>query len=195
MVRGTLIAGLMGITVGLLAASAQEKGGADLGSLLSSEDTRTATVSRIQAGGSRYLPQLLSLSRNPPPQLDSDELNVGLADAFGGLRAVEAIPFLVEHIGLRRDRVVDLRPWMKTPRVVEDTFPAVRALILIGPRASKAVIATYSGRMTYDERLATVFVVSQIRGVPEAVPFLRSVAAQGGQEGARAEEALRELAR
>ena len=160
------------LALGLSGASAQNASDpGDMARLLSNQDTRQSAVDMIAAAGQRYVPMLLSWTRQPPADLDQNELKVGLADALGRLRTAGAIPFLIENISLRRDRAFDLRPWTKTPAVIEESFPAVMALIRIGPAAAEAVIGAYDRLTTPDGRLAAIFVVTHVATVPEAGAF------------------------
>ena len=116
----------------------------------------------------------------------------GLAEVFGRLRTVEAIPFLIRSIGL------ELWPpspnaWMKTPAVVKERMPAVAALMQIGPAAARALIKTNLDGMTFEERLAAVFVVSQIGGVPESREFLSAILGQANLQQHWAAAGLRLL--
>jgi len=117
----------------------------------------------------------------------------GLAEVFGELKIAAAIPFLVSRIGLRSTRYVALSPWLKSEEVIEKTFPALSALIKIGPDASRAVIQGYPSLTMLDERLAAMFVVSHIAGVPEARDFLIRVPAAANTECIWAERGLKKL--
>ena len=104
----------------------------------------------------------------------STSREVGLADAFGRLRTRDAIPFLIANITLQRGLFYRADIWMKTPQVVEGALPAVAALIRIGPEASRSLIRKFP-TLSAEDRLAAIFVVSRISGVPEAQDFLNSV--------------------
>src|SRR5258706_10925657 len=97
---------LMAIAAGAL-VSAQDAGDLELAKLLSEESTRASAVRTIVASGATKLPLLLSWAEQP-----TFGLALGLADAFGELKAKEAIPFLIRHIGIIRSTT---RPniWLK----------------------------------------------------------------------------------
>lgn len=126
-----------------------------------------------ERGGGRSA-LLLSWARKPPAGVDKLGLEVGLADAFGRLRTRDAIPFLIANITLQRGLFYRADIWMKTPQVVEGALPAVAALIRIGPEASRSLIRKFP-TLSAEDRLAAIFVVSRISGVPEAQDFLNSV--------------------
>jgi hypothetical protein len=135
------------------------------------------------------VPLLLSWTLKPVPGVDETELYIGLADAFGQMETVDAIPFLLKNISLQR-WIPSPNTWMKTPKVIEERFPAVAALIRIGPRGSQAVIRTdWEGRK-FEERLAAVFVVSRVKGVPEAKGFLSTALGEANLQRHFAEDGL-----
>ena len=105
--------------------------------------------------------------------MDEFELYVGLAEAFGKLKTKEAIPFLIKNISLQRG-TPSPNIWMKAPRAIELRLPAVFALIQIGPEASKMLIRAPREELMDEDRLAAIFVVSRIPGVPEAREFVAS---------------------
>jgi hypothetical protein len=129
------------------------------------------------------------MARMPPAQVDEYELFLGLADAFGRLKTEAAIPFLIKHINIQRGLAAP-NIWMKTGEVIQQRMPAIGALIQIGPPASKALIGTWPPRQEED-RLATIFVVSQISGVPEARGFLASAMGEANLEHHWAGEGLK----
>jgi hypothetical protein len=131
------------------------------------------------------------LAKKPPAQLNQYQLFVGLADAFGQLKAKEAIPFLIENISLERG-LHTVNTSMKTAEVIIGRMPAVAALIQIGPAASQAVIDTWQ-KIGREDRIWAIIVVSQIRGVPEARTFLSSVAGEANLERLWAEEGLKAI--
>jgi hypothetical protein len=166
----TAVGCAVAMLVGHELAVAQTVPDLELARLLADGKTREYTVARIASMGIEKIPLLLSWTRKPPSGLLESELNVGLADVFGRLRTTEAIPFLIKNIAL--ERVVPGETWTKAPEVVEFDLPAAGALIRIGPAASKAVMQACQSPMLPMDRLVAVFVVSRIKGVPEAKQFL-----------------------
>ena len=160
--------------------------------MLSNDGTREAAVSTIQATGTAMVPLLLSWTRTPPPQVDREGLYAGLAYAFGRLRTQKAIPFLVKHISMQ-EGFPSVNIWMKSPAVIEGRLPAVKALIQIGPEASKTLINSPWDCMSSEDRLAALFVVSQIPGVPEARGFIGRAVGEANLQHYWAEEGLRVL--
>jgi HEAT repeat protein len=172
---------------------AQDTSNQELARRLADAKTRQAAIDTLSKD---KIPVLLSWTRTPPAGVDEDELHVGLANAFGQLGVKEAIPFLIKNITLRRYRIVDLAPWLKGAAMIEDTFSAVAALIDLGPDASAGVMHAYQESLTgEEERLAAVFVVSRIKGAPNADWFLMSVIADSASrnERIRAAEGLKYL--
>lgn len=183
----------MAVAVSCAGAGAQDNGSQGLARLLANEDTRAGAITGILATGRARLPLLLSWTQKPPAEVDEYELDIGLAEVFGQLKAKEAVPFLVESISRRRTREVDFAPWLKTDEVIEWTFPSAAALIQIGPDASRELIRAARGPMRPADRLAAIFVISRIKGIPEAAPFLASAINQANAERYRAEEGLKLL--
>jgi len=190
MVKGLLVA-MLPFLWGGTPLPGQIGGEVDLPRLLANEADRPRAISFVAASRVERVPLLLDLAKTSPPDVDEHDLHVGLADAFGALKVTESIPFLLRNLTLRRDSVVDLRPWLKTGEVIERSFPAVAALISIGPDASKAAMRAYDQAMKPEERLAAVFVVSQIRGVPEARSFLSTVASRADIERFFAQQGMK----
>jgi hypothetical protein len=169
----------------LLPARAQGVSDLDLARELASPDKRKGAIAELLPDGKGRIPALLSWIQSPPADVDEYELRVGLADAFGQLKQEEAIPFLIRCLKLRRV-VVDFFPFLKAEAVIEDTFPVVSALIKIGPEGSKAAMHAYTSRaplLDAEERLCAIVVVSHVRGVREALDFLRSVIVTRIREG------------
>ena len=156
-------------------ASAQNQSDQELARLLANDNTRQSAVAKVLASQQEKVPLLLSWTRALPAHVDKNGLYIGLGDVFGKLRTNAAIPFLIKNISRRRTGYVDLAPWLKVDKAIEDTFPAVTALIEIGPDASKALIRACQGSMLAEDRLAAIFVVSRIKEVPEARAFLTAV--------------------
>jgi hypothetical protein len=174
-------------------ACAQRTQDRRLARLLAHEGTRQGAIAEVSASGSNKVSLLLSWARNPPTGVDGYELSIGLADAFGKLKTREAIPFLIANISRRRVRYVDLSPWLKTDEVIENTFPALAALVQIGPEASRALIRAARAPMPPEDRLAAIFVVSRVEGVPEARDFLASALGYANLERDRAARGLKFL--
>jgi hypothetical protein len=123
---------------------------------------------------------------------DNDELSLAMAQVFGRLKTVEAIPFLIKNITLQ-GWPASPNTWTKTPEVIESRVPAVAALIQIGPVASRALLHVPFQQMTPEDRVAVVFTVGQIPGVPEAREFLANVGGQANVELFWADEGLKHL--
>ncbi len=153
----------------------------DLATELATPGLRDAAIERIAVSGGKDLALLLSWTQTPPKDVDEWELRVGLSDAFGKLRSREAIPFLVRNIGLER-YFVRTTLWTKADSVIESRLPAAAALIAIGSEASNALIAAPLDKMSVEERIAAIFVVSKIAD-PGARDFLMSVHAEGLEVG------------
>jgi hypothetical protein len=163
----------------------------ELARLLANASSRQAAVATITASGNAKLPLLLSWIRKTPSQVDENELYIGMADAFGELKSREAIPFLIKNISL--SRYLTATNWLKTASVLEDQLPAVRALIKIGPHASRALMRANTEPMFAEDRLYSIFAISQIEGVPEARDFLSSASGLANVERYWASEALNRL--
>jgi hypothetical protein len=163
----------------------------DLASRLSTPRLRDAAVASIADSGDRNLALLLSWSESPPPGVNPIYLNIGLAQAFGKLRAKEAIPFLIKNITLDVTGLSD-NIWMKEDSVVGERLPAAAALVAIGPDASKALVATSWDRMRPDEHMAAVFVISRIAD-PAARGFLTSLRTTDAREARYVKEGLKAI--
>jgi hypothetical protein len=182
---------VIAIVVGCAVGSAQDVNDKVLTRSLANDSTRPSAVAEVLASGNAKAPLLLEWTQKPPAEVDQYGLYIGLADAFGQLRTKEAIPFLIKNISRRRTRHVDFAPWLKAPEVIKDTFPALAALIQIGPDASRALIRAFREPMLDEDRLASIFAISRIRGVPEARAFLTSVIGEANTELQYAEEGLK----
>jgi hypothetical protein len=165
----------------------------DLARLLASEEGREDAIAFVSASPNDRIPLLLELTKRSGADADGHDLLVGLADAFGKLKVERAIPFLLKNLTLPRDQFIDLKPWMKTDYVIVQAFPSIAAMISIGPDASRAIMHAYGQAMTNEDRLASIFVVAHIPGVPEAKIFLRRVSLQASQERFFAQEGLTRL--
>jgi len=165
----------------------------ELARQLANGATRQEAVAAIEASPGSKVTLLLIWAGKPPARVDEHELYVGLADAFGRLKTKEAIPFLIKNITLARWPYVSLAPWLKTSEVIEETYPAMEALIRIGPDASRAVMRAAQAPMAPGDRRAAIFVVSHIMDVPEARTFLSSALSEADRERYWAEEGLKML--
>lgn len=171
-------------------ASAQSDIDSDLQIQLANESTRQAAVDEIARQGPGMIQRLLSWERDFP---NDRALDIGLCMAFGRLKAKEAIPFLVDHINLTRHLDLSGNTWSRASEVILDRLPAVVVLIQIGPAASQAIIGTYWKQLSGQDRLAAIFVVSRIKGVPEAREFLARFMGQDKMEHYYAEQGLKLL--
>lgn len=167
------------ISVNFTAHAGQQKG-LDLAHQLADRETRNAAITELRISGEDKTPLLLAWAENAPSGIDAYQLDIGLADAFGALKAENAIPFLISQIGLNEFPYTNV--WTRTPEAVLERLSAVRALIQIGPVASRAVMEAYPKYTTGHERLAAIFVVSHIRGVPEARQLLSATLGQAKTE-------------
>jgi hypothetical protein len=160
----------------------------NLARALSHATSRRDAEARILTAGSAKLPLLLAWTKQPPAGIHDIEFYFGLAEVLGRMKAKEAIPFLVQNIGLNTFPFTDA--WTRSPKTIEERLPAVIALIQIGPDASRAVMAAYPKYTEGMDRLAAIFTVSRIAGVPEARGFLVAVLGQANQERYWADEGL-----
>jgi hypothetical protein len=141
------------------------------------------------------VPLLLSWARTPPSQIDEfdlHDLRVGLAVAFGQLKTKKAVPFLIKNINLQMGLIPRPNIWLKAPEAVEAALPAVVALIQIGPVASRELMDIWQ-QLDPDDRLAAIFVVSRVKGVPGAREFLHTVLSEANIQRFWAEEGLKAL--
>jgi len=182
------------MSTGCAVSFAQDTNDRDLAILLANANTRQTALAKIVASGNDNVPLLLSWTQTPPDRVDRYGLYIGLADAFGQLKTKDAIPFLIKNISyLSRTSPVDLAPWLKTAKVITETFPAIGALIRIGPEAARALIRASQGQMTPADRLAAIFAISQTRDVPEGRAFLASALGHANVERYWATEGLKLL--
>ncbi len=84
-------------------------------------------------------------------------------------------------------------PWQGKPETIEYMFPAIAALIKIGPPAASVLIDAAQGPLTPLDRRATVFAISRMTGVHAARAFLSSGAAEAELESMWAEQGLQRL--
>ena|SRR3569833_1035916 len=147
----------------------------ELAGLVEAENTRQQAVLLVAESRREGIALLMELTTKLFPGADDHNLQVGLADVFGELKAEESIPFLRSYLILRRSEGADFAPWTKTDAVVLRSFPCVQALISIGANASRALIKEYAGRNESENRQAAIFVVAHIPNVAEAAGFLTRV--------------------
>jgi hypothetical protein len=164
----------------------------ELAQELSNGNTREAALAAISKSQPSKLPLLLRWTQNPPAEVDKDAFYVGLAEALGELKAPEGIPFLISHISMQR-WIPRPNLWMKTPAVVETGLPAVAALIRIGPAASSALMRSNLGCVQYEDRLAALFVISRVAGVPGAKEFVVQALGEANLQRHWAEDGLKLL--
>lgn len=182
----------IGVALAAMTAFAQNSSETELAQQLAGNSTREAAVASIAASANPNVSLLLWWARQPPPGIYAPGLYLGLAEVFGQLRTKEAIPFLIENISLQF-WPPSANTWMKTSEVIQARMPAIDALIKIGPDASRMLMSRFSEHMLGDERLAAIFVVSRISGVPEASEFLSAVLGQANMERYWAEQGLNHL--
>lgn len=184
------------LTFAVIVSSAQDRGELRLAQRLADDSSRQAAVDEIVASRQNELRVLISWTVRPPDQVDRRGLYIGLADAFGGLRAKDAIPFLIKNIDLKR-RAYEITPWNRAPAAVEESLPAVAALIQIGPDASKALMQSYSEPKGIGDRLFLIFAVSRIASSMsdprEERVFLAAAAGEANSEHYWAEQGLKAL--
>ena len=108
------------------------------------------------------------LAKRAVSDVDNVELRIGLADAFGRLRAEEGVPFLISELTLQRH----LRPinWTKGESVIEDGLPSVGALVRVGKPAAERLISQFY-ELPNRSRLPALFVLRRVKG-PQTREFL-----------------------
>jgi hypothetical protein len=160
---------------------------------LSVIDTRPRAIQKVLSSRAESLPMLLIWTEAPPDGVDRLELFIGMAEAFGKLGAIEAIPFLIKHICLQSSPgSVDI--WTKDPSTIQSRLPSVAALIKIGPDSSRALIQDWTNIERDDDNLlAAMFVISRIPGVPDAEAVLDGEMGRAKVMLFRAEESLKAL--
>ena len=161
---------------------------ADLARELSEAKTRRLAIDQIVASPATSLPLLLSWVNDPPPGVPARGLVIGLADAFGRLKAKEAIPFLVEHIGLKR--YLEVLEWVPDEEEMERRLPAAAALIRIGPEALDPLIQAAWQISDWQARRALFFLLARIAS-PERRDSLETIRGQLQAEMHWVEKALR----
>jgi hypothetical protein len=137
----------------------------------------------------QMLPVLLRLAERTPDGINDRELKIGLAMTFGHLKAEETIPFLVRNVTLER---WPPRPniWLKSQSAVYEHLPALAALVAIGPKAARAMMAHCEGPTTLDERLAAILIVTKTDDSPAAKQFLSGLLAEANMQQAWAQKSL-----
>jgi hypothetical protein len=182
------------ISACLLSAYAQSGQRDPFAVRLVNPDTRQETLDEIRQNRDKVLPRLLAWAKELPSgfnEFEQRDLQIIMAEIFGNLRVEEAIPFLIANISLDKGPMTNV--WGRTPEVIQARLPGVAALIAIGPEAARTLIATPRDRMSPYDRLAAVFVVSRIGGVPGAREYLNSALGEATALHYRAEEGLRYL--
>jgi HEAT repeat protein len=149
--------------------------------LSASTQDREITLKRLDAS---VVPMLLLWTKRPPEVPFQRELPAGMAEAFARFPTKEAIPFLIEHIDVDSTFGIWLAPWAKTPSVVIDTFPAVKALLRIGSQSRRPLIDILKagGLGTGDGRLAAIFTIGRLGKSKEGIECLRSLKSQSKLE-------------
>jgi hypothetical protein len=188
------VTGMILLALACLSESSQDASDRELELLLANTDTRQRAISEITASGESRVPLLLSWAKSPPAglnPLEVNQLNMAMAEAFGRNKTKEAIRFLIRNISLDRSPITDV--WTRTPEAILSRLPAVAALILIGPDASRAIIETSPSEMPAWDHLAAVFVVSRVPDVAQAREYLTSALGEANMLRARTEEGLQFL--
>lgn len=184
---------LLAAVLGCRGSSSQMTADSELALLLAKPDTRQKAIAEILVAKGTKIPLMLSWTRTPPPglsPLDQYQLKMGLAEAFGQLRAKEGIPFLIQNLTLNRFPATNV--WARPPEVILDRLPAVAALIEIGPESSIALMDAWQ-RMTVEDRPAAIFVLSRVPGVPKARDYLHTALGEASLQRTLAEEGLKLL--
>lgn len=126
---------------------------------LSDPAARQAFIDSMAASPSTYVPVLVKLAARR--KIDSDQLTVGLVEAFGRLRCEKGIPFLIDRIGVQVSG--DPHVWMKTAESIESQYPAIRALRLIGAPAVRPLVEAANSRAwTQFQRLPLAFALARV---------------------------------
>ena len=188
-----LAVGCAMLMVPLMAASKSGGGDQALAESLAQESTRQAAIASLAASGRTKVPLLLSWIKKSPRHIDGCAFLDGLMEALGELKVKEAVPFLVQNISFRRGCAFSGSPWIRSPEFIERNFPAVGALVKIGPEASRAVMAAFDRMADETDWRAAVFVVSEVSGVPEAPAFLESALERANRDRYWAEDAIKRL--
>lgn len=160
---------LIGI-LALLDCNAQVPTPESLADLLSNEKTRGEAVAELSPADPLVLKTLLDLAERPSNEIRHLKLKVGLADAFGKLRAKAAIPFLIQNLGLERGW--DMNTSLKSEEVILERRAAVAALVQIGAEAVPALISAHRVMTNREDRQMAIFALSRIAD-PVALDYLQ----------------------
>lgn len=160
---------MLGI-LALLNCNAQVTTPESLADLLSNEKTRQKAVAELSASDPFVLKTLLDLCERPSQDVRHLKLKVGLADAFGKLRAKAAIPFLIQN--LRLERGWDMNTSLKSEEVILERRAAVAALVQIGAEAVPALIAAHRVMTNREDRQMAILALSRIAD-PVALDYLQ----------------------
>jgi hypothetical protein len=154
----------------LLDCNAQVPTPESLADLLSNEKTRGKAIAELSASDPLVLKTLLDLAERPSNEIRHLKLKVGLADAFGKLRAKAAIPFLIQNLGLERGW--DVNTSLKSEEVILERRAAVAALVQIGAEAVPALIGAHRVMTNREDRQMAIFALSRIAD-PVALDYLQ----------------------
>jgi hypothetical protein len=162
----TLASTTLWITPSLWGQSEQDR----LIAQLSDSGTREAAVSEIVAAGHDKVPLLLSWTSRPPDVINPlrmFQLKIAMAEVFGQLKVLEAVPFLIDNLNLQAIPASNI--WTKNPDAIMSRLPAVAALISIGRGARPALFEAFNKPSMPDDRLAMTFVLSRTAQTPAEV--------------------------
>jgi hypothetical protein len=193
--RGAII--LFVVTTWCFALNAQTVNDHELARMLASDTTRQSAVDRIAASGQSKVPLLLLWAASPPRGIEKIGLRIGLADAFGRLKTTQAVPFLMKNIEIQR-YPFEGPPWMHAASGIERHYPALAALIQIGPDSFEALLRYYEQPRGIGDRLFAIFAISRIAATMKDTPediraLLASAAGEANVERFWAEEGLKAL--
>jgi hypothetical protein len=104
----------------------------DLARRLASPATRDEAIQTIVSSGGKQLPILLSWTTTPPQVEDLVNLHLAMVEVFERLKSKEAVPFLVQNID---PGYAPPNTWSKSTAIIIARYPAIRALLAIGPDA------------------------------------------------------------
>lgn len=152
---------------------------------------RDAAVKFVSSHRNAPLQLILSWTVTPPDGVDPFELKIGLAEAFGRMRTIEAIPFLVKNISM--DRTGLGNTWLKSPAAVEERLPAAAALIQIGQESVPAIFQASAQPTGLRDRLAMILVISRMPEFPGKKTFLLGALGEANLEREWAETALEQF--
>lgn len=157
---------------------------------LADPNRRQAAIAQILQHAKELEPTLLRWAEQAPRDIEAGDLYLGLIEAFGRLGTAKAIPFLIDHIELRFPPSVT---GALTPKSMASEWPAVTALVRIGPQATMPLIQAYRRRqLRWEERLAVLAAVVELKD-PRAEPFLLWVRTVAYEEITFAESGLASL--